>query len=1019
MPLSEIVHHQLNPGSCFRKPAISASSPSIPTLHVDQLISQLAQKIHRLISEKTRLNEGHPFTTDVLKRKFRDHFHQNYAPNTIAGQTLIMRLQWLNALLNNQLAETHVHFNPELDATPLAEKICEGLVNCTDGFLNRINSLIEAIVIKSNFPEFLLKYRTDILHMVTTQFIANTNSDPDVNLHIPYSIEAHVPNTISKIAAHPYLDLGINIINPHDNQDGFNDQIRTRRAVEMLISAYKLHYTPLLIIQNIEAQINTQLLNAGYHGKPEVEEGYSNYLSWNDLLNSIFPNPQNAPRPITYWLMTNTHLSPDEAFEQDIEYKVTNVNWPLIREHIFKQLIAEKHFIGPEFSESCSLNEALQPNPLNDRELNYWLNNIATLSELKQHFNRFNLTQNIEADIETFFHHANQFSNNHLFLNRISEMLVKYIHNTPITVLKTNRFFKQFISSELKSALFAEFLAQLEPSILQNILDETSSSFSFLKMIAQHQNPALLTQLLNVIQAHPNLIERFQEQNYILVPILQSLYANKNHQNILSLIQFAKQHINEPLPYQELQIRWQLNDNELIQTILAETNINHAVNLLKIAGELRLPHEQAIPLHRLLIGSFIQNTSNSSQLSFALLKHISTKPKAEQIQIYRQTINRDTNLLMIAVANQSAQLQPLLKSLEEVSDQALIETMVTQASGTEQNPLMTIISRAPYKPASFLSMIHFIQKNLSIEKQRHLLLHNFSWGYFLQLTESPAEILLMLELQEKLDIKANWDNKAEIQNILLLNADSLTQRISAGDKSEAITLMTLALRTSPASQHVELFNAFLFVTVTEKPELISWVLDQLTQDDTLTNDERLALFIQPNMAGDNLLMATAKSNPDDLKMLLEYVRHCNPVAVCDCLGSIKLSVFNKTEDILYVLRLMKENGYLHPITYRERNMLYRRLSAEDWYHISHEELLPTSVTKNKKEIVFNHITHLEGQERKDSISESIDHPEKGLGKLFWTQRGFFKCRTTAGNLKKLVALRAQDEDPISYKKTTI
>ena len=100
-------------------------------------------------------------------------------------------------------------------------------------------------------------------------------------------------------------------------------------------------------------------------------------------------------------------------------------------------------------------------------------------------------------------------------------------------------------------------------------------------------------------------------------------------------------------------------------------------------------------------------------------------------------------------------------------------------------------------------------------------------------------------------------------------------------------------------------------------------------------------------------------------------------------------------------------------------MLYRRLSAEDWYHISHEELLPTSVTKNKKEIVFNHITHLEGQERKDSISESIDHPEKGLGKLFWTQRGFFKCRTTAGNLKKLVALRAQDEDPISYKKTTI
>jgi len=1020
MPLSEIVHHQLNPNSCFRKPATSVSSVPIPTLPVEELISQLAQKICRLISEKTRSNEGHPLTTNALQRKFRDHFRQNYAPNTIAGQTLIMHLQWLNALFNNQLAETHVHFNPELDATPLAEKICEGLVNCSDGFLNRINTLIEAIVIKSSFPEFLLKYRTDILQLVTTQFIANINSDPDVNLHIPYSIEAHVPNTISKIAAHPYLDLGINIINPHDTQDGFNDLIRTRRVIEMLISAYNSRYTPLLIIQNIESQINTQLLNAGYHGKPEVEEGYSNYLRWNSLLNGLFPNSQNAPRAITYWLITNTHLSPDEAFEQDIEYKITDVNWPLIREHIFKQLVAEKHFIGAAFSENCSLNKALQPNPLNNLELNYWLNHIATPTDLKRHFNGFNLSQNIEADIELFFHHANQLSHDHLFLNQISAILVQYIHKTPIAVLKVNRFFNQFFSPELKPTLFAQLLDQLDPATLQNLLSETSSSFSFLKIIAQHQNPALLTQLLNVIQAHPNLIKWVQEQNYILVPILQSLYANKNHHNIPSLIQFAKQHINEPLPYQELQIRWQLNDYALIQTILAETNTKHALNILKIAEELRLPHEQAVPIHRLLISAFIPNTPSSAQLSFALIKHVATKPRAEQIQIYRQTIDQNTNLLMIAVSNQSTQLQPLLKSLEEVSDQSLIETMLTQASGTEQNPLMTITSRAPYKPASFLSMIHCIQKNLSIEKQRHLLQHNFSWSYFLQLTESPEEILLMLELQEKLKIKTNWDDKTEIQNLLLLNADSLPERINACDKTEGITLMMLALRTSPASQHAELFNAFLFVTVTQKPELISWVLEQLKQDDTLTNDEQLALFIHPNMAGDSLLMSAAKSNSEDLKMLLEHMKNFNPAAVCDYLKSIKLSVFNKTEDILYVLRLMKEHGSSrHPLTYCERNILYRRLSAEDWYHISHEELLPTSITKNKKEVIFNHITLLKGQERQNSISESIDHPEKGLGKLFWAQRGFFKCRTTAGNLKKLVALRAQDEGPCLYREAHI
>ena len=136
IPAQGIVHSQLNKATCFEKTTKPLKKPiQMQPIHV--WLHSFSQLLHSHLTQETK----EKCSVTLIERQFTDHiFINNYAETTAQGQALSEVLQTLRALLLGQIQSPNGHFKPE-DATSLAEKIHEGLFQCTPGFHNRLNSI--------------------------------------------------------------------------------------------------------------------------------------------------------------------------------------------------------------------------------------------------------------------------------------------------------------------------------------------------------------------------------------------------------------------------------------------------------------------------------------------------------------------------------------------------------------------------------------------------------------------------------------------------------------------------------------------------------------------------------------------------------------------------------------------------------------------------------------------------------------------------------------------------------------
>lgn len=117
--------------------------------------------------------------------------------------------------------------------------------------------------------------------------------------------------------------------------------------------------------------------------------------------------------------------------------------------------------------------------------------------------------------------------------------------------------------------------------------------------------------------------------------------------------------------------------------------------------------------------------------------------------------------------------------------------------------------------------------------------------------------------------------------------------------------------------------------------------------------------------------------------------------------NIRITQMVSPEKMINVLRIFKEQNQAYNLSKEDKLHLNRYLSAADWYTISKEGLISAKAIQEKKEIILQHISKIDNLSERYGVIKDALNAQTELGSFFGTQRGFFKCRITAGTWKKL------------------
>ena len=180
-----------------------------------------------------------------------------------------------------------------------------------------------------------------------------------------------------------------------------------------------------------------------------------------------------------------------------------------------------------------------------------------------------------------------------------------------------------------------------------------------------------------------------------------------------------------------------------------------------------------------------------------------------------------------------------------------------------------------------------------------------------------------------------------------------------------------------------------------------YLADCLSKDeiDFLIKERLIPVAVEEQSSGQNIFS-------DELPLLFSEQ---TPQAVSWIVQNIQINQFEESEDIIRFFRMLKEKNQFYRLTKENKLHLNRHLSAKDWFTISMEGLIPAALIKEKKEIILQYIDEIEDVSIRQNIIKKALDAQTNLGAFFGTQRGFFKCRKTAGTWKKLGQMLAEDE----------
>ncbi|HEY2566270.1 MAG TPA: hypothetical protein VGH95_00980 [Candidatus Aquirickettsiella sp.] len=505
MPTSYVFDTVLNLDKCLQN-----TPPS--TLQIDDL-PQLPK--NWLIELENQCRKIKP---NLEKNIFLNHIGSNSKYKLKA--VLLKQLSFIFYQISGHLYSELLHHD---SSHSLLIGLIEDIKQCTPGFHIRVNKLVNSLQVPDTLEQLLYLVRKNIVQEIACNL---TSSVPSV-------FQVHVVDRVCRIAKKQGLG-----IEPNIQKDPYKSFLSGKTIREHLQSKFPQHYTPFKIPFLLAEQLQLILSLFDYQGpkkdyyKSEAAENIVSIIKKFFLLTAI------QKMHFKDFFICQLDQFDDPTLFYDID-------WPLIRQFFFQQLIGESYFTdAPEPTNliEYAYFQTLLPEKTNFEIENRFINDylesqnyarlLDDLTFIQTDFSKYwpKLIKNpiIIKNIDKFFEYLRNQSQDlnakeqlkrvtltyTLFFSQTKEyILSKIVNDTELNlrIINNNLLFKSMrYHPEIIEELLNIFLKKYnnQPRFFFNLLFEQNSEGSNLLMLAARYHPQTLQQLLFILNKQHDHYER-------------------------------------------------------------------------------------------------------------------------------------------------------------------------------------------------------------------------------------------------------------------------------------------------------------------------------------------------------------------------------------------------------------------------------------------------------------------------------------------------------------------------------
>lgn len=246
---------------------------------------------------------------------------------TYLYKTEIQRtLKFIYLVLMGNLSSLAPYFKLSNDqALALMVKATEDLDQCTPGFHNRLNEILQEFFLPKNVYEILTKIRSQIVSKAASQV----------------NNEVHTKNRFHLTAV--TLGFGVEVINKKDVYRGL---VEDEEIADCLQRIFHEEYYPFNILLRFKEQLESVLSSLGYRGRNEAGYPLGDYGIWVNFLKEIFPDEP---------------FFSEEVFILNENDNMVDLNWKGIYLVLWKHF-NQKHYFNFSLEQVKEIQTLLQGN---------------------------------------------------------------------------------------------------------------------------------------------------------------------------------------------------------------------------------------------------------------------------------------------------------------------------------------------------------------------------------------------------------------------------------------------------------------------------------------------------------------------------------------------------------------------------------------------------------------------------------------------------------------------------------
>jgi hypothetical protein len=776
----------------------------------------------------------------------------------------------------------------------LIYKLTEEIKQCTEGFHNRVNIIVDSFHKPRNLAELLYIVRNRIVQEIATQL----------------TDEVHAWNGVSVIAA---IDgIGIKPNFPNDTYTGSLSASKIRCALQQTFAE---KFTPF----NLPCFLIDAFI--GFIPELEIEKNEENGICLQTqekitrLIELFLPKYINEKSESENNWKNYFKLSRNE--KNPLVFSFVNVNWEKMYQSFYQALSDQNYFKKPQIN--TLLDSAYQNLFLESKQFKAPTNVITRLFK-EQNYPEL-LTQLVELQTR-FPKYYKKISKNKVFADfclpflnyltiqlEISKEYSEKIMQGFLLIIRLDLHRKNFIIEKIANTFLVKNKNGFNLLMLGalNNLDLVTDILAFLKTHEKIVNPEIAEQML--------LMKNSDHCNALMIA------ANKQAEAICTILGFLTSHLgrfaNDTL--RKLFTQQQIKGSDTAVTLTARNHPDMLNNVLafitenmSIEGEIF--HKVLFPEHAAgTCNALMLALKNQANTTFSILKFISKNIRNFDSKALRKMfLEKDENgftILMLTVRYHPNALPILLKLFEH---KIFFSTEYLTALFLEKNLLNYnfLMLAAEYQPKSvpiILQFIHNKQKIFNPSLEEILLIENKKGCNSLMLSrhhpEAMTSIIDFIYQQPKgvfsrsLEEIFLLENNSGLNFFMLLAKDkpqSLKQVLEFIEKH--LNLFTKEnLQTLISKKSEQEYNSFM-LAARNQYDAVVLILNFIQKNPKIFLPEFVnELILAHDQNRCNALMIAATHRPKVVKLLLTFLTDNiapGPIST----DTIKEFVFNKIHD---------------------------------------------------------------------------------------------------------------------------